>query len=370
MNGRQRILNLLNSRPEEGLAWNALVDFTTLRGMPPEVQAMNVVEFCRAVGADVVQLGDFSLPAEMQVGDPYRTIQPDVEIEEAETEDGLWVRRMHTSWGELAATFKQGHPVNHPVNNLEELRTLRCLWETTYYVEAGEDWEIRCCRADETIGASGIYAHFIPSSPVQRLLEYEMGLVNFYTLLHDQQAEMEALLEVMQTRWLESVEILARRTPAQVIIPVENTSTTLISPALYARYSLPQIQAFVQIAHDHGKKAVLHMCGWLKNILPYLKETGLDGIHALTPPTVGDTPFELAMEALGERVTLMGILDGTVFHDPRTTASDLSALLDRVYTPRVRRGNFLLIVAADGLPTPLWKFQAVQEWMEKNGRRE
>jgi hypothetical protein len=112
------------------------------------------------------------------------------------------------------------------------------------------------------------------------------------------------------------------------------------------------------------------MCGWLKNLLPFIKETGLDGIHALTPPTIADTPFELAMDCLGERVTLMGILDGTVFHDPLSTARDIWDLLDRLYTPRLRQGNFILIIAADGLPTPLWKFEAVQEWMERNGSLE
>ena len=65
----------------------------------------------------------------------------------------------------------------------------------------------------------------------------------------------------------------------------------------------------------------------------------------------------------------MGLLDGTVFHDPNVTAQDIRVLLDRVYTPQLRASNFILIVAADGLPTPLWKFQAVQEWMQVNGGR-
>lgn len=75
------------------------------------------------------------------------------------------------------------------------------------------------------------------------------------------------------------------------------------------------------------------------------------------------------METFGDHVTLMGVLDRTVFHDPNVSAKDIWALLERVYTPRVRAGNFLLVVAADGLPTPLWKFQAVQEWMAVNGGR-
>ena len=369
MLARERLLNLLNGRPVEGLAWNALVDETTLAGMPAEIRPCNGTDFCRMVGADVIQLGDFFLPPEAQAGDPFTTCIPGVENEEFTTDAGVQVRRSHTPWGILTATFRQGHPLEYPVKDLADLHILRHIWEMTHYEEIGPEWEQRHARAEKFIGDDGIYTHFIPSSPVQRLLEYDMGLANFYAFFQDTPADMESLLEVMQARWLESVEILARRTPAQVIIPVENTSTTMISPAFYNKYSQPQIEAFVQCVHAHGKKAVIHMCGWLKNLLPALKATGLDGIHALTPPTIGDTPFALALNTLGETVTLMGLLDGTVFHDPNVTTQDIRVLLDRVYTPQLRASNFILIVAADGLPTPLWKFQAVQEWMQVNGGR-
>jgi hypothetical protein len=188
-------------------------------------------------------------------------------------------------------------------------------------------------------------------------------------------------MAIMQQRWLESLEIVCARTPVEVIISAENTSTTLLSPALYRRFSLPHLQQFVEVVHRHHKKAVLHMCGWIRQLLPLIRQTGLDGIHALTPPTIGDTPFEVAMQAFSApgdasscpendcAVTLMGILDGNVFHSTNTTARDLSSFLDRLYTPSLRQANFILIVAADGLPTPLWKFEAVQEWMARNGGR-
>jgi len=43
MTRRERILSLLHGKPVDGLAWNALVDNTTLTAMPPEVQALTVV---------------------------------------------------------------------------------------------------------------------------------------------------------------------------------------------------------------------------------------------------------------------------------------------------------------------------------------
>lgn len=72
------------------------------------------------------------------------------------------------------------------------------------------------------------------------------------------------------------------------------------------------------------------------------------------------------MDVLGDGVTLMGLLDGTVFHSEQATARDIWNLLDRLYTQRLVEANFILVVAADGLPTPLWKFEAVQEWFERH----
>jgi hypothetical protein len=367
MNGRQRIMSLLNGLPHQGLSWNALVDTNTLSAMPAEVQAETVVDFCRRLGCDVIQLGDFSMPEALWVGDPYQVITPEVLVTEHSETDGTLVRLTHTPWGELTATFRSGHPVKYPVTNLQEVHILKNIWQSTIYREADPGWQARYEKMNRHIGQDGIYTHFLWPSPVQRLIEYELGLENFYYLLHDQPVEMEELMEVMQARWIESVELHCQRSPAEVIISAENTSTTLISPAVYQQYSLPHLKEFVQTVHSHHKKAVLHMCGLINHLLPDIQQTDLDGIHALTPPTIGDTPFEQTMEFLGGKVTLMSILDGTVFHSERASAQDIWNLLDRVYTSRIREGNFILVVAADGLPTPLWKFEAVQKWMQKNG---
>jgi len=176
------------------------------------------------------------------------------------------------------------------------------------------------------------------------------------------------LIEVMNERRQEEYHLIAQLTPAEALITTENTSATLISPAIYSRYSQPHLKAFVETAHQYGKKAIFHMCGHLRQLLPLIEQTGLDGIHALTPPPIGNTPFEETIDQLGSGVTLLGILNGNIFHHPSATVADIWRLLDEVYTPRIRQANFILIVAADGLPTPRWKFDAVRDWMVVNGK--
>ena len=179
---------------------------------------------------------------------------------------------------------------------------------------------------------------------------------------------MEGLLAAMHARRREEYEIVARRTPAEAIIPVENTSSSLISPDVYRRLSLPQIADYVRIAHRHGKKVILHMCGLLRRLLPIVAQTGMDGWNAQTPPPVGDMTVEDTMGMMGEDFAILGgVLDESVFQAPGAGKADIRRALDALYTARVRRANLLLWLVADALPTPLERFLAVRDWMEEHG---
>jgi hypothetical protein len=364
MNGRNRLLNMLNGKPKEGLSWTTLVDDTTCSPMSRQMQEMSTVEFYKFIGCDIFQFGNYGLLEGQGVSAPCRWTAPNIQIDTF-LEGEIRVRKTKTPWGELIATFKRDHPLKYPVECIHELRILKKVWsDATYAVEDAGDGGYQ--QISNLIGEDGIYAPTVDQSPIQHLLEYEMGMENFYYLLQDHKVDMEELLEVMHHCRLREYEILAKRTPAEAIISVENTSTTLISPALYKKYTLPHLQDFVNILHAHNKKAILHMCGLLKRLLPLIKQTGMDGIHALTPPWIGDTPYEYAWDILGDSVTLIGCLDSEVFHNPQATRVDIFALLDKIYTPRLRGGNFSLAVVADGLPTPLEKFLWVREWMDRN----
>jgi uroporphyrinogen-III decarboxylase len=131
------------------------------------------------------------------------------------------------------------------------------------------------------------------------------------------------------------------------------------------KYNGPHVRDFVEICHSKGKIAIIHMCGHVRNILYQIKDTGLDGIHALTPPPTGDTPWEMALDILGEESIIIGVLDPTIFILGKL--DEVALALDELYTPRLRRSNFILCPAADGISVPLERFQAVSSWMNQNG---
>jgi hypothetical protein len=368
MTGRRRLHHILNRKPLDRLSWTTLVDPVAMSILPDRERAMTTLEFYRRIGCDILQFGNHGLPKHLRVPAPSRAVGVESKLEVATDADGLRTERTTTEWGVLTRTTKRGHPIKYPVETLHDLRVCTEIWWHTRFEEVPGAMEEGFRRAEEAIGADGMFIPTINPSPVQQLIELDMGQQGFYYLLHDHPREMEELLDVMHDRRKQEYEILARRTPAEAIIPVENTSSTLISPALYERYSLPQIRDYGDICRRHGKKMVLHMCGLLKNLLPIIRRADPGGYNAVTPPTVGDTTFEHAMDLLGEDVVIFGgIFNGNVFQKPGATRGEIHAELDRLYTPRLRRAHLCLWLGADGLPTELDRFLAVKDWMDRNG---
>jgi hypothetical protein len=366
--GRERLHRILNRQATDRLSWTTLVDPITRSAMPEEAQRLSPIEFYRAIGCDILQFGNYGLGEDLAVLPPSRLVGPEVTCEINRGADGLETRRRISPWGTLTTVIKYNHPLAYPVKSLEDMRILRAIWEASDFVEQ-TGMEETLVRLERQIGEHGMYVPTLDPSPVQDLLENEMGAAVFYYLLNDHRREVEELLAIMHAKRLKEYEILARRSPAEVVIPVENTSSTLISPRLYRTYSLPQIRDYVDILHRYGKKAVLHMCGHLKALLPVLRETGLDGINAVTPPPVGTTFYEDVLDSYGEDFVLFGaVLNPALLHKPGLNPDELSAFLDRLYTPRLRQAHMVLWVTADGLPTPLEKFSTIARWMEKQRR--
>jgi len=368
MTRRERILAVLSRRPADRLCWTALCDETTRNGMPRELRELPMLDFYRHLGCDILPFGNFGLPKETRFVPPARRLAPDLKITAQASQDGVRTERQQTPWGTLTATFRKGHPVKHPVETKDDLRVLRNVWESTRYEIAdgvGESHK----RIEDVLGDDGVFTQTLSPSPVQQLIEYDMGLLNFYALLSDHRREVEELLGLMHARRCQEYRLTAERSPARVIISVENTSSHLTSPDYYRRYSLPQLRDFVDIMRERGKVAILHMCGHLRALLPAIKETGLDGIHAMTPPPIGDTPWETGLDVLGEGAIIMGSLSMCLTNPVLPNPVDIQERLDSLMTDRLRRANLILCAGADGTPLPIAPFHAVRDWIEQKGQR-
>jgi hypothetical protein len=357
--GRDRLEAVLRRRPVDRLAWTAYVGRHTLEALPGKLRGASEVDFYDHIGCDIFLLNGSG--ASERLSSPRFKWSPEVEVRRRAEGEGHsidWV----TPWGTLGAAYRRGHPVKYPVATPEDLRVYRRMWEGAGY-RAADDRQV-FERINAAIGDRGMVTRFWGPSTVPRLLEQDMGVENFYYLLADHRGEMEGLFALMHEREMEAFRLLAAG-PADVVILCENTSTHYISPEVYYKYNGPHVRDFVEVVHAAGKTAIIHMCGHVRNILDLIRETGLDGVHALTPPPTGDTPWELALDKLGEDLILIGALEPTVFQ--LGSVKDIGPALDRFLTPRLRRANLIICAFADGTAVPPERFRAVAAWMEKNG---
>ena len=230
MTGRERLRCILNRRPVDRFSWTTAVDDTTRSGMTDEARRLPPIEFYRLIGCDIVQMGNYGLGQDLAVPRPSRLTSPEVscqiEVEENgrvtrrqvapdEAEIGMGcaaatgrvTRRRIAPWGTLTTVLQHDHPVEHAVKSLQDVRVLRAMWEASEYVEE-PGMEQAIARLDRQIGDDGMYVPTLDPSPVQELLEYEMGTAGFYYLLNDHRREVEDLLAAMHCKRLKEYEIL------------------------------------------------------------------------------------------------------------------------------------------------------------------
>ncbi len=358
MTGRQRLQAVIRRESIDRLSWTTLVDENTLRHLPEDFQTNGGLDFYRHFGCDIFLLNGWSTQYHFQ----NPTLKwPDGVDQVRWQEDDRAVWEIRTPQGSIRAELCNDHPIKQPVTNSEELRIYYRLWDGAHY-EWRNDSRTHAALMD-AIGEDGIAVAAWGPSTIPRLLQYDMGTEAFYYLMQDGPTQMEELIRRMHQCELKAFEYLAAG-PFDTIVLMENTSTYYISPDIYRRFNGPHVRDFVDVVHGAGKTAIIHMCGHVRNLLDDIRKTGLDGIHALTPPPTGDTHWELAFDELGEQQVIFGVLDPSIFISG--PIEEIGPCLDALYTPRLRRAHFVLTLQADGIYVPLERFKAVARWMEKN----
>jgi hypothetical protein len=359
MTGRERLNAVLRKQPKDSLAWTTLVDNATLSLVPEEQRGNGGIDFYKHLGCDIFLLNGWNTPHRLK--SPVLKWSDDVEVV-SQREGPRTTMHWKTPRGVLTGIVEGSHPLKYPVDSHDALHLYREMWEGASF--AAHDDSAALARLDALIADHGVVTRFWGPSTIPRLLEVDMGTENFYYQLADHRADVEALIRTIHGQEINAFRILADG-PWESVTLVENTSTFYISPEIYRRYNMPHQREFVDAVKSKGKTAILHMCGHVHGILDLIKETRCDGLHTLTPPPTGDTPWEDALDVLGDDTILFGCLDPTIF--AAGEISRIPAALDELITPRLREGNFVLNPMADGVAVDPARFQAVAEWVRKNG---
>lgn len=359
MTPKERINAILNKQPHDCLSWTALIDNNTLDCLPENLRGNFGIDFYRYIKCDILLLNGWNTP--------YRFRSPELNwpkniSQKIYEENGKIIKKIETPKGNLIGIYgKNGHPLKYMIDNIEAVKIYIEMWEKAEFLKYDERETFN--KLENLVGEDGLVVRFWGPSTIPRLLEYDMGIINFYYLLNDYPDLIKKLIERIHEKEKDAFKILAEG-PWNCVILVENTSTYYISKDVYRQFNMPHQQEFVETIKKFRKTAILHMCGHVKDILYLIKETGCDGIHALTPPPTGNTPWEIALDILGEDTIIIGALPPSIFL--LNKIEDIPIYLDSLITSRLKKANFILGVFADGIKVDPVRFYTIAKWIEKN----
>ncbi len=178
------------------------------------------------------------------------------------------------------------------------------------------------------MGDLGAPTMFMPRMNVQSLYLEKMGVEQGVMALFEWTDAVEAFFDALEQSHEQLIEVI-NACPIEVINFGENVHSGTLSPELFKRYHLPACQRRCERLHAAGKFVLSHWDGNCRPLLPYAKDTGLDGIEAITPWPQGDVTLEEIKDALGDELFL---LDGipAVYFDDTYSVETLDACVERL----------------------------------------
>jgi hypothetical protein len=286
-------------------------------------------------------------------------------IEEVESKG---IRRVTygTPVGELLATMHfdtasaSWHPTKFPIESVEDVKTM-----TLFFADADIDIDDegleKSRHLQKTIGDDAVTNMHIGESPLMEFIERLAGVEKGHYLLIDCRQAVEELFLAMHESLLKKTRIIAECCPADLLYFIENTSTTLISPAQFRTYCMRHIDDYGAMIQGAHKPMILHMCGFLKDILPDLAGTKARAFEAFTTPTLGNATLADGRKACPDQCLIGGTNAMLWCEDARSIIRRLEKDLDAL--PH-HRG---LVVTSAGVMPPFddpAKIREVCQWVK------
>ncbi len=222
-----------------------------------------------------------------------------------------------------------------PVKTVADIAVLEYLLRHTTY-----QWDDAAyAQADAQMGARGAPTLYVPRINIQRLIIQFTGFETFHYLYHDHPAEVSRLLETINETDDAIYEVVCR-CPVEIINFGDNVAAEFVSPTIFEKWYLPHYQRRSAQLHAAGKQCHSHWDGACKPLLPYARETGIDGIEALTPLPQGDVTLQEIKAGLGDDMILIDGLPCTHFMPQHSYAevADFTRQLIDLFAPNLVLG--------------------------------
>ena len=200
-------------------------------------------------------------------------------------------------------------------------------WDPAAYERVGATWA--------GLGAPTAY---LPRTTAQKLYIEDMGVEAAIFALADYGDTCEAYFEALNRSHERLIEVV-NASPIEIINFGDNVHSATLPPRMFELYLLPAYRRRTELLHAAGKFVHSHWDGDCGPLLSLARDTGLDGIEAITPAPQGDVTLEQVREALGD----MWLIDGipAIYFDetfPEQTLLDCVRRLLDLFAPNLILG--------------------------------
>ncbi len=135
-------------------------------------------------------------------------------------------------------------------------------------------------------------------SPIMWLIVGIMGFKRTVTMIWRHPEEMKAFMGVLEAEHLKQIEAYRGKPVAELSFG-DNMHQDLCPPPYFRDYVIPFYRRAVPRVHAQGMVATSHWDGFVKQLLPLVGETGLDGLECVTPLPQGDVTLGEMKEGMG-----------------------------------------------------------------------
>lgn len=178
----------------------------------------------------------------------------------------------------------------------------------------------------------------LPRSPLMWLMVGLVGFKRTVLMLWRHREEIEELMLLLEEEFHKMLEVFKGK-PIVELSFGDNMHQDMCSPPLLKKYVIPFYNRVLPRVHELGMYATSHWDGFVKQLLPYVGETGLDGLECVTPLPQGDVTIEEMKEGMEGMLLRDGI--PAVLFCPWTSLKDLEdhvRKLMRTFHPRLILG--------------------------------
>ncbi|MBC8384220.1 MAG: hypothetical protein H8E57_01725 [Candidatus Cloacimonetes bacterium] len=278
---------------------------------------------------------------------------------------------IHTAVGKQILVTRRSENSQHQITLKWEVETAEELKVATWREEnANWEWDQRQYeQLLNKIGHLGAPTMFMPRMNVQCLYIEKMGVEKTVYALFENTDRIEQFFRALEENHERLIKVI-NQCPIEIINFGENIHSGTLSPSLFLRYHLPACQRRCELLHSAGKFVCSHWDGDTKPLLKYARETGLDGIEAITPKPQGDATLEEIKEALGDEIFLIDGIPAIYFdkiYSERTLIEFTHKIIE-MFAPKLILGISDEISSSGDIERIRIVGQVVDEYNEKSGR--